>query len=158
MSKAFIRAYGKQDGFTLLELMLVLLLTAMILGLSSFMILGRTLPSARFNATVRDLSTTLREARSLAQLSGDKQVVSINLDARAYGVIGRKTRSIPENTGILIRDPFAGELRHGEYQFIFTPAGKCAESGMIILWSSKKSIIIRTDPIVGAVAVKQNND
>jgi prepilin-type N-terminal cleavage/methylation domain-containing protein len=143
----------RQGGFTLLELILVLLLIGIILGLSSFIVLGTTLPSARFSATARDLSATIREARSLARVSGDKQTVVINLDAGTYGIEGRKTRGIPGDTGILIRDPFAGDIRNGQYRIVVHASG-AAEGGTIILRSGKKTASIQTDPIVGSVTIK----
>ncbi len=138
-----------QRGFTLLELTLVLLLAGMILGLSTFMVLGRALPTARLNATAREISATLREARLLANVTGERQTVGIDLDARTYGIAGRRTRSIPRDTGILVRDPFIGEVRHGVYQF----ASGSNAGGSIVLWSGRKSAVIRTDPVVGAVTI-----
>ena len=143
-----------QDGFTLLELLLVLTLVAIVVGLSSFLVIGQTLPSARFNATAREISAALREARTLARVNGERQTIVVNLDTRTYGIEGRKTRAIPENTGILIRDPFAGEIRRGEYRIFFNPAG-ASESGTIVLWTAKRSVSIQTDPIVGSVTFRQ---
>ncbi len=144
----------RQGGFTLLELLLVLTLVAIVVALSSFLVIGQTLPSARFNATARELSAALREARTLARVNGERQTIVVNLDARTYGIEGRKTRAIPENTGILIRDAFAGEIRRGEYRIFFNPAG-ASESGTIVLWTAKKSVSIQTDPIVGSVTFRQ---
>jgi general secretion pathway protein H len=139
-----------QRGFTLLEMILVLLLAGLALGLSAFMVTGRTLPSARLNATARELSATLREARLLSRLSGERHTVSINLDMRAYGIAGRKMRSIPPDTGIVVRDPFMGEIRQGLYQL---DAAGGAEGGDIVLWAGNKSVIIRMDPIIGSVTI-----
>jgi len=144
-----------QRGFTLLELILVLLLAGVILGLSGFMVLSGALPSARLNATARELSATLREARVLARLTGEKQVVGINLDARTFGIEGRRTRSIPPDTSIVVQDPFIGEVRRGVYQF--KPAGM-SEGGSILLRSGRKSALIRVDPIVGAVTIATGNE
>ncbi len=144
----------RQGGFTLLELLLVLTLAAIVVGLSSFLVIGQTLPSARFNATARELAAALREARTLARVNGERQTIVVNLDARTYGIEGRKTRAIPENTGILIRDAFAGEIRRGEYRIFFNPAG-ASESGTIVLWTAKRSVSIQADPIAGSVAFRQ---
>lgn len=146
------RLFG-QGGFTLLELLLVLLLVGLILAFSTFIVLGTTLPSARFNATARDLSATIREARSLARISGDRQIVKLDLDAGTYGIEGRKTRTISGETGVLILDPFAGEIRNGQYRIVVHASG-AAESGTIVLRSGKKTASIRTDPVVGAVTIK----
>jgi prepilin-type N-terminal cleavage/methylation domain-containing protein len=148
-----MRQIRRQEGFTLLELILVLLLIGLILGFSTFIVLGTTLPSARFSATARDLSTTIREARSLARVSGDKQTVIIDLDTGTYGIEGRKTRVIPADTGILIRDPFAGDIRNGQYRIAVHASG-APESGIIVLRSGKKTASIQTDPIVGSVTIK----
>lgn len=143
----------RQGGFTLLELLLVLLLIGIILGFSTFIVLGTTLPSARFNSTARDLSTTLREARSLARIGGDRQTVIIDLDAKTYGIEGRTARSIPGDTDVLVRDPFAGEIRSGRYRIAFGATG-APESGDIVLQSGRRTASIRTDPIVGSVTIR----
>ncbi len=151
---AFMAGNWNQRGFTLLELILVLTLAGLVLGLSSFLVVGQALPSARFNATIRELSAALREARTLARVNGEKQTLVINLDTRTFGIEGRKARAVPENTGILIRDPIAGEIRRGEYRIFFTPSG-ASESGTIVMWTNKRSVSIQADPIVGSVAFRQ---
>jgi prepilin-type N-terminal cleavage/methylation domain-containing protein len=143
----------RQGGFTLLELLLVLTLVGIVVGLSSFLVIGQTLPSARFNATARELSAALREARTLARVNGERQTIIVNLDTGTYGIEGRRARTIPENTGILIRDGFAGEIRRGEYRIFFNPAG-ASESGTIVLWTAKRSVSIQTDPIVGSLTFR----
>jgi prepilin-type N-terminal cleavage/methylation domain-containing protein len=142
-----------QEGFTLLELILVLLLIGLILGFSTFIVLGTTLPSARFSSTTRDLSTTIREARSLARISGERQTVIIDLDTGTYGIEGRKTRGIPADTVVVIRDPFAGDIRNGQYRIAVHASG-APESGTIVLQSGRRTARIQTDPIVGAVTIK----
>lgn len=136
-----------------MELIIVLTLVSVVLGLSSFIVLGTSLSSARLGATARDLSSTIREARTLARISGDRQVVRIDLDAGMYGIEGRRTRAVPRDTGILVRDPYTGDVRHGMYRIAFNPSGS-SESGTIVLWSGKKTLVIQTDPIVGAVVIK----
>jgi type II secretory pathway pseudopilin PulG len=142
----------REKGFILLELIIVLFLMAIILGMST-LLFTNLLPSQKFHATVREVSATIREARSLAQIHGESQYVIIDLDAKQYGIEGRGSRDIPEDISMKIIDPFAGEILEGKYQFIFHPTGGI-EGGTIVLWNSKKAVEIRTDPIGGSVIVK----
>jgi prepilin-type N-terminal cleavage/methylation domain-containing protein len=151
--KPILQRIRGKEGFTLLELILVMMLVAVVLGFTSFIALGTLLPSARFSTTARDVSATIREARSLARVSGDRQVVNIDLDTGMYGIDGRKTRAIPRDTGILIRDPFEGEVRRGKQRIAFNPSGN-AENRTIVLWRGRKTVSIQTDPVVGAVLIK----
>lgn len=153
-SRVVMNRISRQVGFTLLEIILVLTLAAVVLGFSSFMVLGMALPSARLDASAREMSAAIREARTLARLNGARQTLIINLDARTYGIEGRKTRAIPQDTGILIRDPFAGQIRRGVYRISFNSSG-ASESATIVLWSGKKTVSIQMDPIVGSVAFRQ---
>jgi hypothetical protein len=125
---------------------------AIILGMST-LLFTNLLPSQKFNATVRALSATLREARSLATIHSERQFVIFDLDAKRYGIEGRGSRDIPENISLKIIDPFAGEILEGKYQMIFHASGGI-EGGTIVLWNSKKAVEIKTDPIAGSVIVK----
>jgi general secretion pathway protein H len=142
----------RENGFILLELIIVLFLMTIILGLST-LLFTNLLPSQKLNATAREVSATIREARSLAQLHGERQFITLDLDAKQYGIAGRGARTVPENISLKIIDPFAGEILEGKYQMIFHTSGGI-EGGTIVLWNAKKTIEIQTDPIVGSVIVK----
>jgi prepilin-type N-terminal cleavage/methylation domain-containing protein len=141
------------SGFTLLELTVVLFLMALVLGLSPFF-LAKTLSSTRLNASGRDLSATIRQARSLAQFSGTTQSVLLNLDTNRYGIEGRGIRNIPLDIRVRVIDPFFGEVQSGTYRMLFDPAGG-VEAATIDLSNGKRMIRIVTDPIVGTVTLKQ---
>jgi len=142
-----------QSGFTLLELTVVLFLAGLIVGLSAFFF-GNSLSSTKLNATSRELSATIRHARSLAQLNGTQQAVIFNLDMRRYGIEGRSARSIPPEIGIKVIDPLLGEVQTGTYRILFEATGG-VEAAAIDLWNKKKILHIVTDPIVGTVTLKQ---
>jgi prepilin-type N-terminal cleavage/methylation domain-containing protein len=141
------------SGFTLIELTVVLFLMALIVGLSA-VFFGNTLPSAKLNATGRELSATIRQARSLAQLNGASEAVLVNLDTRRYGIEGRGTRSIPPEIGIKVIDPLLGEVQAGTYRILFEATGGI-EGATIDIWNRKRLLRIVTDPIVGTVTLKQ---
>ena len=142
----------KNNGFILLELIIVLFLATIIMGMS-VVLFANFLPSSRLDATVRNIASTIRYARSLAQIQNERQAVIVDLDARQYGIEGRGSKDIPPGIGMKIIDPVSGDITEGKYSFVVQATGSI-EGGTIVLWNSKKSITIRTDPVLGSVAVQ----
>jgi general secretion pathway protein H len=142
----------KKNGFTLLELIIVLFLIALILGLSTILFVN-ILPSSRLNATAREISATIRHAKHLALINGETQTVTINLDSGSYGIEGIIHKNIPSGITIKVIDSLLGEIRNGEYPIIFSATGGM-EGGTIVLSSNKKTIKLELDPVVGSVVIK----
>jgi general secretion pathway protein H len=141
-----------KDGFTLLELMVVMLLMTLVIGISTIFF-ANTLMSTTFNTTVRDVSTTIRQARSLAQIHGERKAVTIDLDSKTYWIDGKKVREIPSDIQVRIIDPVYGDIFEGKYQVVANAMGGI-QGGSIVLWNDKKTATIQPDPIVGSVVVK----
>lgn len=141
----------RRDGFTLLELIIVLFLVTLIIGLST-LFFANLLPSSRFNSTVRDVSSTIRHARALAQIHGKSQIVKVDIDSKSYGIEGYNMKNIPSDIQIKIIDPLAGEIFEGKYQFIVHSVS--IEGGTIVLWNNKKAVNIQMDPVVGSIVMK----
>lgn len=139
-------------GFTLLELLIVLFLIALILGLSTIFF-ANTLPSSRLNATAREMSATLRHAKHLALINGQKQTITIDLDSKYYESEGITHKNIPSSINIKVIDPLLGEIRNGKYLFVVDSSGSI-EGGTIILSTNKKTVSIQIDPVVGSVVIK----
>jgi prepilin-type N-terminal cleavage/methylation domain-containing protein len=142
----------KNSGFTLLELIIVLFFIALILGLST-VLFSNILPSSRLNATAREMSATIRYAKHLALINGERQTITINLDSRNYGIEGIAHKNIPSAITIKVIDPLSGEVRNGKYSIIFSATGG-TEGGTIVLSTNKKSVSIQLDPVVGSVVIK----
>ncbi|MCC6345857.1 MAG: prepilin-type N-terminal cleavage/methylation domain-containing protein [Nitrospirales bacterium] len=141
-----------EKGFTLLELLIVMFLMTLLLGIAAVS-LSNSLPSSQVNATARDIASTLKHARSLALLSGEDQVLSLDLNARRYGVEGKPFRAIPADIAVMVTTPLSGEIRSGTYRIVFRPMG-VADAGTIIVSNSKRTVLIEADPVVGAVRLK----
>jgi len=139
-------------GFTLLEVIIVMLLISLVIGISAVFFVN-TLASSTFNTTVRDISSSIRYARSLAQLHGERKNVTIDLDARTFSIEGKGVREIPSDMNIKIVDPLHGEIFEGKYQFIANALGG-VQGGTIVLWNERKTVSIQPDPIVGSVVVQ----
>ncbi len=139
----------KQNGFTLLELIIVIFLITLILGLSTVFLAG-TLSSSKLSATVRDMVATIRHARLLAQSTGESQAIIIDLDSRIYSIEGKANKIIPDDLNIMVIDNVKGEeINEGSYRITFNAIGGI-EGGRIVLWNEKKKVYIDIDPITGA--------
>ena len=140
-------------GFTLLELIIVMFLVSLLFGISTVFIVN-SLPSGQFNSAVREISSSIRHARSLAQINGDTQSVVIDIEGRKYGLAGRKTKPFPEGTHVSVISPFSEPVTEGQYAFNFSPYGG-SEGGTIVIWNSKRKVSIVVDPVVGSTVVKE---
>jgi len=143
---------GGAEGFTLLEMIIVMALITLIMGIST-VFFANTLMSSTFNTTVRDISSSIRYARSLAQIHGERKTVTIDLDARTFSIQGKDVREIPSDMNIKIIDPVYGEIFEGKYQFIATALG-AVQGGTVVLWNESRTARIQPDPIVGSVVVQ----
>jgi type II secretion system protein H len=142
----------KEAGFTLLELIIVIILSLMILGLV-MVYFANLLSSVRLQATARDLSTTLRQARTLSKMNGQPQGVTINPDTKEYGLDGREMKKIPDQVNLKIIDPTAGEIHNGPYHLVFEP--NWGNPGLTFQLSDKKKMLsISLDPLSGAMVTK----
>jgi len=142
----------KANGFTLLELIIVMFLMTLMLSLAAVFFAG-SLPSSRFSAVAREMAATIRHARSLAQIKGEKQTLSIDMDARRYGIDNVGGKDIPQDIYIKVEDPISGEISSGKYQLDFPPTGGVG-GGTIVLWNAKRTVRIYIDPVVGSVVIK----
>jgi prepilin-type N-terminal cleavage/methylation domain-containing protein len=143
---------GRDKGFTLLEIIIVITLIVLVLGFTT-LFFGNALPGARLNSAARELSAMMRYAKILAQNNGEPQTVLINLDTGRYGIEGVQTRRIPEGINIRVTDPVTGEVSRGDYAVLFHESG-IAEGGTITLWNTKRTLNIELDPILGSVILK----
>ena len=143
---------ANQSGFTLLEVIIVLLLSLLILGLVTVSFSG-LLSKTKLQATVREFSASLRQARDLAKIHGESQGWTLDLDAREYGIEGRKIRKIPSNLELKIVDSIYGVIQSGQYHLVFEPNGG-PEGASFQLSDKKKVFGIELDPLLGAVVTR----
>lgn len=139
-------------GFTLIELILVILLISLTLGLSSLIFAG-TLSSSRLNAAAREISATVKYARALTLMKGERHTVIIDLDAREFELAGRGSKKLPPDIAIRVIDPVSGEVRQGKYEIICHPTG-FIEGGAIEISNSKNILRIELDPVLGSVSIR----
>ena len=141
-----------RNGFTLIEITIVLFLGTLLLGLTT-LFFAQTLASGRLTATARELSATIRHARSLARINDIRQVLTFDLDRREYGLSGHPSKKIPAQLVLKIMDPYQGEIHTGKYQ-LMVESHRGFEGGVFYLSSKKRTIQIQLDPIVGSVVLR----
>jgi general secretion pathway protein H len=141
----------RQHGFTLLEVLVVLLILGMALGL----VLTRGPPRTsgfQARAAVRDLAQDLRLARVRA-IALDRPVgLTLDAPAHRWRIDGGPLRMLPPSLDIamltvagLTRDPGAGRI-------VFMPDGS-SSGGKIRLGGTNFRAIISADWLTGRVAV-----
>ena len=147
---------GRSGGFTLLELVIVLFLAALLVGMGIIAMMGR-LPVAKLDAAAREMSATMRQARTLARTHMQKQSVVVDLDARSYGIEGKPSRKIPDEIGIRIDDPLAGEGERGVHRLAFSPHGGI-DGGAVVMTAGRRVVSIRPDPVMGFAVSRGKRD
>jgi len=83
-------------GFTLIELMAVILLLALAMSAVTFSF-SKSLHSARVTAASRDLVAALRYTRGQAIVKGKQQVLLLNLDSNTYTAPGKSSVALPKD-------------------------------------------------------------
>jgi general secretion pathway protein H len=144
--------YKNKSGFTLLELIMVLFLSLLILGLVTVYFAG-LLSSAKLQATAREFSATLRQARDLAKIHGEQQGWTVDLNSKEYGIEGRQVKKIPSHLELKIVDSTGEEVRSGQYRLVFG-SNWGMDSAQFQLSDKKKAIRIELDPLLGAVVTR----
>jgi len=147
------RPLPSSGGFTLLEIMMVMVLVLIVLGIST-VFFSSMLPSQNLNAAGRELSAMLRFARLLAKTSGETRTVFVDLETGRYGIQGVHTRRIPQGVTVKITDALEGEITRGRYSIPFNGSGQVTW-GRITLSGGKRVLSIEIDPVLGAVVLKE---
>lgn len=142
----------RQSGFTLIEIIVVLMILAIVAGLAGARMTARSDGSA-LQTTAYDIATRIRAARTRAIREGADQIVVIDLANRRVNDGGGAALSIPASIGIL-SDTSKSEQRSGSAAGIrFHPNGS-STGGMIRLESGRQAYEIRVNWFTGRVSVQ----
>jgi len=86
----------RSGGFTLIELIAVIVLLAIVLAVSTLS-LSKSLASAKVRAASKDLVAALRYTRGQAIVKGKPQVLLFDLDANTYTAPGKGAVKLPKD-------------------------------------------------------------
>ena len=100
--KSYLRARPlKNRGFTLVEVMVVMVIVALIMGMVATS-MSHSVSSAEARASARELVASLRYTRARAILDKSEQVFEVNTEDRSYQAPGRKLVELPEGVDVTI--------------------------------------------------------
>lgn len=145
-------------GFTLIEILIVLILMSLIAGISAVFFAG-TLPKAKLRASAREIVSTIKYARTLATSTHERQVVTFDLDAGKYGIKSRAGKTIPDEMTLVIygSDMNSDPVRKGHYGLYYDSTGT-NNWDRINLIQGNRIIRIEADPILTAVIAEDEQD
>jgi general secretion pathway protein H len=89
-------ARDRAQGFTLIELIAVIVLLAIVLSVVTFSF-SKSLHSARIRGASRDLVAALRYTRGQAIVKGQQEVLLLNVDTNSYTAPGKGAVKLPED-------------------------------------------------------------
>jgi general secretion pathway protein H len=91
----------KSRGFTLVELMVVMVIIALIMGLVATS-MARSVSGAEARAASRNLVASLRYTRARAIIEKSEQVFEVDTENRSYQAPGRDVVELPEGVEVTI--------------------------------------------------------
>ncbi|MEW8505137.1 MAG: prepilin-type N-terminal cleavage/methylation domain-containing protein [Candidatus Thiodiazotropha sp.] len=145
---------ARSKGFTLIELMLVLLVLGLLASLTP-PLFERAFPSLKLKAATRDLAQEIRYIQQTAILSGHTSKVKFDLENNAYQsdhVNSGEIRHLPEGLSFTL-DPSSAPLDGGQILvFEFFPDGS-SSGGLLILDNGGRRFAIVVDWLTSRVQV-----
>ncbi|QKK01709.1 MAG: prepilin-type N-terminal cleavage/methylation domain-containing protein [Pseudomonadota bacterium] len=142
-----------QAGFSLIELMVVMVLVALLfaaVGLS----VSRSISGAEVRNAARELTAGLRHTRGQAIIRRQQQVFQVDTDRRTWQAAGREPRPLPDGLEMTINtarsemtDERVGGIR-------FFPDG-ASTGGSIVLRAGEREWEITVGWLTGEVSIDQ---
>jgi general secretion pathway protein H len=139
-------------GFTLLELMVVLMLMAMVYALAVPMI-SAGLPGTELKGAARQLAAGLRQARSQAVTRKEESILTLDVEKRNFKVSGDQRRyALPTKLEISLFTAQSELLPDKVGAIRFYPDGS-STGGRITVTSGVRKYDINVDWLTGQVTI-----
>ncbi len=143
---------SKSDGFTLIELTVLLVIMVLALGLVGLNI-NNGQSATGLKAAARELAANLRHARTLAMLERREATLTVDLDSNQYWLDdGSKLRAIDKAIGLKLDTAQKEQLSASQAGFRFFPDGS-ATGGRVTLNNQASEWRIDINWLTGHVAL-----
>lgn len=144
---------AKARGFTLIEILAVIMLIALVLTVVSVSV-GSGLSGARVSAAGRELVAAMRHTRGQAIVKRESQVFSIDLERRRYTAPGRREIELPKDMEIRVLTAREELIGDGTAGIRFFPDGS-STGGRVTLLMGEREWIIEVQWLTGEVVLFQ---
>ena len=143
-----------QRGFTLLELLVVLVIGAVMYAL----ILGvpfRGASVADLKSAARSLASGLRQAQSMAMVSRRDAVLTVDMEARAYVLAGEtEPKSLPKDIELKLFTAQSEVVSDSRGGIRFYPDGS-STGGRITVKAGERQYLVDVDWLTGRVSIAE---
>lgn len=149
----------RQAGFTLLELLLVLSISALLLAMTPAL-LHKAFPVLKLKAAARDLVQEMRYVQNAAIINGQRAQIRFDLERGEYSsdlVNGGEVRALPGGLSLSRESapwPSASSVERSDTRFVFYPDGS-ADGGALYLGNQRQRLRIRIDWLTGRIQLDE---
>jgi general secretion pathway protein H len=147
---------GEQEfvrGFTLLELVVVLIVMALVAVVAAPPLMGR-IGSVQARTAARDVATALRQTRSDAIGANVDLAFAVDIDAHTYAIEGRAPHRLPPDLAISLFTAEAERLGPTAGAIRFFPDGS-STGGEITLAGPAGTAVVRVEWLTGQIRIDE---
>jgi general secretion pathway protein H len=141
----------RQRGYTLIELLAVLVLVAAIVALGAATI-SRKLPGQRLKQSAKELAAQLRYTRAQAIATGQPQVFMIDANSREWRAGEKRSGTLSKDIAIVATGARNEQQRPGVAAVRFFPEG-AATGGRIVLRNGRAAWQLDVQWLTGEVSM-----
>ena len=141
----------RQRGFTLLELIVVLVLVALVVALGAG-VMSRQMPGQRLQQSARELASQLRFTRAQAIATGESQLFTLDTTNREWTAGEKRSGKLARDIAIVATGARNEQQREGVAAVRFFPEG-AATGGRIVLSHGNAAWQIDVQWLTGEVSL-----
>lgn len=144
------RAPLQHRGFTLIEVLAVIVLIAVGVAVTAVSLHGRE--RRQLDAAAQRVAGGLRDTRTRAMATSEPQWFTVDLERHSFTVPGRDPRDLPSDATVSVTSAAEDSPRGGIARIRFFPDGS-ASGGHVLLRDGPHSARVDVDWLTGAVTV-----
>jgi general secretion pathway protein H len=146
----------RSDGFTLVELLVVLVIAALVLALVGTSI-SRSISGAEMRTAARQLASSIRYTRTHAILTKSEQVFMVDTENRSYSAPERDAVLLPEGMEVLLTTARSELTSESVGGIRFYPDGG-STGGSVKLEANERIYTINVAWLTGDASVQREED